>query len=436
MPQNYTDSINYLFGLQKFGIKLGLFNIKALLKYLGNPQKNLKCIHIAGSNGKGSTAAFLLSILEQSGYATGLFTSPHLIDFCERIRISNQLIKKGRVVHLTGEIKKICDRKPLAGITFFEFITAMAFKYFEEEKSDPVIVETGMGGRYDATNVIKPLISIITSITLEHQQYLGNTLTEIVREKAGIIKKEVPFICGVRQQRLRDFLINRSRDLNSPLYLLGRDIKHRKTGQSTFNYSGPGLNLRNIKCGLLGDHQFYNASMAAAAAEQLKSRGFDIKENHITEGIKKTVWHGRLEIVRKNPDIVLDGAHNPAAWKTLKKSLEKYFKDRPVIFLFGVMQDKDIRRMIEILIPGSYAVIFCKPKMERASSKKCIEKNIGFSRHKKIFWIDDSTAALNSALSMAETKAVVCVTGSLFLVGEIRQIMTDTQKHASGRIAM
>lgn len=454
---SYSDTITYLFDLQKFGIKLGLSKTTSLLKCLGNPHKKLRCIHIAGSNGKGSTAAFLLSILKQSGYKAGFYSSPHLIDFTERIRINDQPIERMRVVFLTEEIKRLCKKHSILNITFFEFVTALAFKYFEEQEADPVIVEVGMGGRFDATNVIKPLTSIITSISLEHQIYLGRTLSEIAREKAGIIKRGVPVICGVQQPKIKKFIRQTCQSANAPLYQLGSQIRCRINLQAKnvtnptlktlpvadeanviqcFNYKGLQSEFKGLQCGLIGDHQIRNASMAIAASELLQKKGYPIKPEEVTAGIRQTAWPGRLEVIKKNPTIILDGAHNPDAWKSCRRALENNFKYEHLVLLLGVMEDKDIFKMINFLTPSAYAVIFCRPQMERAAKKEYLQKYITFSDIKKIFWVENSTRAFMKALSLSSKKDLICVTGSLFVVGEIREYLKKAGANSSGRIPM
>jgi len=432
---NYSETITYLFDLQKFGIKLGLTNIKTILNHLGNPHERLQCIHIAGSNGKGSTGAFLQSILKHSGYQTGLYSSPHLIDFTERIRKNDQYIKKGRVVQLTKDIKRICKQYSLPNITFFEFVTALAFKYFEEEGTDPIIVEVGMGGRYDATNVIHPLISIITSINMEHQIYLGKTLQQIAREKAGIIKKGTPVISGVRQHSVKDLIRDTCKSSGAVFFQLGKDITYREIKPGKFNYRGLHQEFKNLHCGLIGNHQIRNASMAIAASSLLQKKGYNIQSDNIVTGIQKAIWPGRFEIIKKNPTIVLDGAHNPDAWRACKKTFETYFQNTRIVLLLGVMEDKDIQQMIRILIPVAYTVVFCRPKMDRAAKKEHIEKFIEFSIQKRIFWFDKCSVALKEALSMTSPKDLLCVTGSLFVVGEAREYLYQITK-ASGRIPL
>jgi len=433
---NYRQSIAYLFGLQRFGIKLGLANIEKLLSLLGNPHKKLRCVHIAGTNGKGSTAAFLHSILTHSGYHAGLFTSPHLVDFTERIRINDTAIPRTRVVQLVQQIRATSTQAGLENITFFEFITALAFQYFAEEKTDPVVVETGMGGRLDATNVVHPLITIITSISLEHQVYLGNTLEKIAEEKAGIIKKNTPLLAGARQSGVIRLFAGKCQTLQAPFYVLGKNILCRKAGPGALNYSGLDVSLKNVQLGLLGDHQMRNAGLALGAAELLRRQGFDIQEQALIKGMQKTRWPGRLEVIRQKPAVVLDGAHNPEAWKALRETLRKYFSFKSLFMVIGVMQDKDITRMIETLTPDAHTVIFCKPKMDRAAGKTAIASCMAACPEKKILWIEDTATAVNKALELAAPDDLICVTGSLFTVGEAREYLLPGRHPASGRIPM
>lgn len=433
---DYRRSIAYLFGLQRFGIKLGLAHIEKLLSLLGNPHRKLRCVHIAGTNGKGSTAAFLHSILTRSGYRAGLFISPHLINFTERIRINNTEIARKRVAQLATRIRNMCISANLENITFFEFTTALAFQYFAEEKADPVVIETGMGGRLDATNVVNPFATIITSVSLEHQLYLGTTLQQIAAEKAGIVKKNTPLITGVRQPSIIRLFAESCKKLHAPLYVLGKDILCRKTGFAVLNYQGFDCILKNARLGLLGDHQVRNAGLALAAAELLCGQGIIIKKEDMLQGLQKAHWPGRLEVIRQKPAVVLDGAHNPEAWKALRSALRKYFSFKNLFMVIGVMQDKDIDRMIETLTPDAHTVIFCKPKIDRAAGKPVIEPSLNAATKKKSLWIEDSAAALQKALKQASPDDLICVTGSLFTVGEAREYLLPGRLPASGRIPM
>jgi dihydrofolate synthase/folylpolyglutamate synthase len=443
MPTNtisYQETLNYLFGLQRFGIKLGLTNISILLRELGNPQSGLPAVHIAGSNGKGSTAAFLTSILRQGGWRVGLYTSPHLIDFTERIQVNGQSIPVSRVVELTEHIRGTVDKLisrgeidftpaqgPLAKevdlekayITFFEFTTAMAFLYFREKGVDIAVIETGLGGRLDATNVIDPLISLITSISLEHKQYLGRTLRQIAWEKAGIIKPQRPVFTSAHQPKVLEVLRQRCAELNSPFYIWRKDFQARRRGPGVIDFRGRKNFWPNLTLGLWGSHQIVNASLALVAAEALSELGYSLAEEHIRKGVRQVKWPGRLEIVGENPRVLLDGAHNPAGTKVLKKALQEGFPRQRLILVLGIMGDKDIRQMMANLVPLADFLILTKPKLERSASLEVLKKEAAIFR-KNMTEIPDVAEALERALAIAEDKDLILVSGSLFTVGEAR----------------
>ena len=432
----YQQSIDYLFGLQKFGIKLGLENISRLLSLLGNPHKSLHCIHVAGSNGKGSTCAFLQSIFTHAGYAAGLYTSPHLTDFTERIRINDDCMPQAVVTELVAEIKKICKKNALTNITFFEFTTAMAFHYFRLRRADPVIIETGMGGRWDATNVISPHVSIITSLSMEHEKYLGKRIRDIAREKAGIIKQGIPLVSGVCCSTAQDVFLKRCLDEGSALFVSGRDFKIRKRQPGNFSFKGLGVTLPLLQSGLPGDHQFRNAALALAGAVLMRNCGYQIDAHSLEKGIQAACWPGRFEQLCSHPAVIADGAHNPEGWRTLKKAISTYFQYGKQIFILGAMQDKAIDKMLKILTHDAYAIIVCRPRLERAAGMEFFEKFISFSSKKRVFWIEKSKDAYSKARSLAGDKDIVCITGSLFLVGELRETILKNTACSSGRIPL
>jgi dihydrofolate synthase / folylpolyglutamate synthase len=438
--KDYRGTLDYLFGLQRFGIKLGLANITGLLDHLGNPHREFRAVHIAGSNGKGSTAAFLASILRQAGCRVGLYTSPHLVDFRERIQIDGLPISTDRVVSLTEQIRskavlmdeqeelwpplsspdlpKGFDREK-ATITFFEFTTVMAFLYFREEKVEWAVLETGMGGRLDATNVIDPLLSVITSISLEHQQHLGKTLTRIAEEKAGIIKARRPLITAVTQPRIRSLLQKRCRELQSPFYALGQDFAAKPVGSQKMHYRGRGHEWPNLRLGLLGRHQIINASMALAAAEVLMEAGVPIEEETVRRGLAEVYWPGRLELIPGPPRIVLDGAHNAESSGILKKAMGENFPRRRLILILGIMADKAISKIMAHLAPLADTLILTRPGMDRAASLEVLRAEAAPFR-KPTQEIPAVGQALDRALKEAEDQDVILVTGSLFTVGEAR----------------
>ena len=437
--KDYRETLDYLFGLQRFGIKLGLANITALLKHLGTPHSGLPAVHLAGSNGKGSTAAFLTSILRQTGLRVGLYTSPHLIDFSERIQVDGVHITTGGVVHFTDLIRGVIEKMARDGelwptsdpqipakdfdpqkatITFFEFTTAMAFLHFKESKVDLAVLETGMGGRLDATNVIDPLLSLITPISLEHQQYLGRTLLQIAGEKAGIIKPGRPLLTSATQPRILSLFRKKCEELSSPFYVWGKDFSAKKVGQQAILFEGRSYQWGDLRLRLAGEHQVVNASLALAAAEVLMESGWPIGEEHIRRGLAEAKWPGRLEWIEE-PRILLDGAHNPAATRVLRKALQEGFPRRRLILVIGIMSDKEIRRMMADLIPLADLVVLTRPRMDRAASLDLLRAQ-AVPFQKPVAEVADVGQALDHALAQAGEEDLVLVAGSLFTVGEAR----------------
>jgi dihydrofolate synthase/folylpolyglutamate synthase len=415
---NYSQSISYLYGLQKFGIKLGLHTIRKLLRTVDQPHKKFQTVHIAGTNGKGSTAAFLASVLTAAGYKTGLYTSPHLSSFTERIKVNNRPISKQDVVRLTELLKN--KSRTFSSITYFEVVTAMAFLYFAERKVDIAIVEVGMGGRLDATNVISPLISIITTISKEHEFYLGSSLQQIAREKAGIIKRNSPVITGVTQPSLIRFLQNKCKNDHCELYRLGKDFSLNLIKSNTYTYNGRALNIEGINLGLLGDFQVSNASLALAAIELLRSKSYKLGIKHIIKGLKKVDWPARLEVVNRGPLVILDGAHNPDAMNNLHKALVNNFKFKRLILVLGIMEDKNIKKILREIVQAAFLIVLCRPRMERAASTAYLESMLKDLKERNVKAVDDARNATRLALSYAHKNDLICITGSLFTVGEVR----------------
>jgi len=415
----YQKSISYLYGLQKFGIKFGLTNISTLLTSINSPQRNVPCIHIAGTNGKGSTSAFLAYILSKGGYKVGLYTSPHLTSFTERIKINSHEISKKDVTRLTLLLRNKAEN--IDCITYFEFVTAMALLYFAEQKVDLCILEVGMGGRLDATNVVSPLVSIITNISKEHEYYLGHSLLKIANEKAGIIKKKSVLITGATQTKVLSLFKERCQTLQTRFYQLGRDFSLKTIKQGYLSYRGIKYKLDGIKIALLGDHQLNNAAIALAAVEILRDKGYHIGDRAMYQGLRNVYWPGRLEAVKNSPLVILDGAHNPAAMKNLKKALVKYFNFKKLILILGIMEDKNIKGMIKEIVPCVHKVILCKPNMDRAASTHTLARAIQEWKV-KYHQIKDVRQATLYALSIAHPNDLICVTGSLFTVGEARTI--------------
>jgi dihydrofolate synthase / folylpolyglutamate synthase len=438
--QSYGETLDYLFGLQRFGIKLGLENITALLGLMGNPHRAFPALHIAGSNGKGSTAAFLDSILRRSGLRTGLYTSPHLVDFSERIRVDGKAIPTERIVALTRGIRARAEEMERQGffrpegakaggfggkepgkatLTFFEFTTAMMFQYFREEKVDLAVVEAGLGGRLDATNVVDPVASLITTISREHAQYLGGTLLKIAGEKAGIIKPGRPLLSAAAQPKIAAFFEKRCAEGKSPFRVWGRDFEAREEEPGIIHFRGRRRDYAHLRLGLAGAHQKKNAGLALAAVEVLQEAGFPIEEAHIRGGLAETRWPGRLELIRNRTRILLDGAHNPEATAALRKALEKGFPRRRLILILGIMADKDIPAMMKDLVPLADLLFLTRAGNERAATLDLLEaESSPYEKPGRKFV--SVGEAVEEGLNQAEKEDLILVAGSLYIVGEAR----------------
>jgi dihydrofolate synthase/folylpolyglutamate synthase len=411
---NYEETLNYLFNLERFGIKLDLSNITSLMNRLGNPHLNFPSIHIAGSNGKGSVAAMLQSILSASGYKTGLYTSPHLVDFRERIRIGDELIDKGFIVDFVYDLKDEIDKN---GYTFFEVTTALAFYYFANKNIDIAVLETGMGGRLDATNVVTPLISIITNISLEHTEHLGTTLPQIAFEKAGIIKKGAPTITAIDDPEILQVIKNVCAERESSLFVINKDssvkVHPLSIDHTEFDFDP----YKNIKLNLIGRHQVTNASSAILAVEKLKEMGWNIKTKAVRNGLKDVNWRGRLEVFRRNPLTLLDVAHNPGGTKILIDALEEFFPKKQIIFIFGVMADKDYPAMLKEICRKAKFVLLTKPDYKRAADPGLLEEVV-IKQNTPYEILPQVKQAYIFALKNARSEDVICITGSHFTVGE------------------
>lgn len=414
----YKEAINFINKLQAKGIKPRLDNIALALSYFGQPQLHFSAIHIAGTNGKGSTAVILAKILETAGYKVGLFTSPHLHSVRERIQINSKLISKEEFAFFVKEIKRYLSNNEL---TYFEFLTLLCFIYFAENKVDLAVIETGMGGRLDATNLLLPKVSIITNIAIEHQRWLGCSLKNIAFEKAGIIKSKRPLLTGVTQKHLISLFSKICQIKKAPIYRLGKDIKHYKT-KIGFNYLGIKKYIPSLSLNLFGPHQIKNATLALGAIELLENQGFLIEEKAIRIALKTVTWPGRWEVVNEKPKVVLDGAHNPAGISALKKTLS-LCQFNNLILILGIMKDKNIKKMIKILFPLANILILTAPKIERAADPEFLKKVVQkYNQKIEIKTIPSIPKAIKIALSIAYPDDLVLITGSLYTVAEAREV--------------
>ena len=411
---SYESAIRYLFNLQKFGIKFGLSKTENILKSFGNPHLGQNYIHVAGTNGKGSVAAFMGSILQEAGYRVGMYVSPHLVRFTERFRINGEEISQGKTVALIDELQRVIDVDEPP--TFFEAVTAMAIRYFAREKTDIAIMEVGMGGRLDATNVITPLVTGITNISMEHQEYLGNTLSHIAREKAGVIKKGVDVVTAVTQPGIIEQFKAVSEERGAPFRRVGKDMKYRST-PAGLHFFGQSRNIKGLQLGLKGIHQARNAALALGMMEQIETKGFPLSTDQIRKGLKKADWPGRMQIIKENPTILLDGAHNAAAVKALARTIRSDFSYDKMILVIGIMADKDIGALLRAIVPISDRVLYTRPVYSRAADPGVLmEKAHPLNIPGEI--VPSLAEALKKAEALATSKDLIVVCGSLFTVGE------------------
>jgi len=419
---SYQQTLDLVYRLEVERMDLKLERVAEALRLCGSPHLRFPAIHVAGTNGKGSTATFLHAMLSAAGYRVGLFTSPHLIDFRERIRLGHTWITEQAVIDGVAAIR--AEIEP-AGIklTPFELMTVLAFRAFAQASLDVAVVEVGLGGRLDATNVLTPLVAAITSIGLDHQAYLGNTIADIAREKGGIIKPGVPTVIGRVDEESRQILCALARDRESSVYLLGQDftIQDRPDGQAS--YHGFRWHLQDLQLGLCGRVQHDNAAVALAALE-LVQQAFPTTEAQVRRGLQTARWPGRLEVVSQQPFVVLDGAHNPHAMQTLIAELPALLQGKKVKLLFAVMRDKDWRTMIALLAPLATEVVVTRVQQARAEDPAVLQA--AFAPFCPVRIVDDAQSACRQLLATTRPDEALLIAGSLFLVGEVYPLFSPT----------
>jgi len=424
---NYKESLDWMFGIQRFSQERTLEPEIRLLELLGNPQTSMKSIHITGTNGKGSTSAMIASILYDAGFTVGLFTSPHLESFTERIQVDGKRINEKDVVRLANLIRPLVEKlnqeqRPIH-LLFFDIVTALAFLYFKEMKIDYAVLEAGIGGRLDSTNVVIPEVSVITNVSLEHTEVLGDTVLKIAVEKGGIIKPGHPLVTATQDPLILDYFKRRCFELGSRLIHVGTDITFTKKASTLENQKftiHTQKDVYNVELPLLGDYQMLNASAAVGAIESLADYGTIIPKDAVFDGLRNVTWPGRLEIVQRNPLVILDSAKDVEAIKALVKSLQNFSYKR-LIAVISISSDKKIPEMLDALAPiVDLFVVTTHSVMSRAANPEVIIKEI--NRYGKPFQIALSTEeALERALSEAELNDMIVITGSVFLVGEFRR---------------
>jgi len=433
MDVGVERSVAYLYGLQSHGIKPGLARTRALLGALGDPHRSFRSIHVGGTNGKGSTAAMMASMLGSRGHRVGLYTSPHLIDFTERIKVSGRGISFDRVVALTEKIRQASAACLSEPPTFFEATTVMAFACFAESGVDCAVIEVGLGGRFDATNVLTPLVSVITTIGLDHQEYLGTTPASIAFEKAGIIKEGVPVVAGRLAPDPLSVIRRAAAEREAVCVVLGEDFDTRGEAPDQFSYGGLRRRYDSLSCPLTGRHQLDNAACALAALELAEARGLAVGEEAVREGLRAVRWPGRLELVSRKPDMWLDGAHNPQAADALAAHLATLAARRGpsapggLILVVGMMRDKDRKGVLSRLaaVPGVSHLVVTAAAHPRAADPRELARDcdgLGLPVAVK----PTVAEAVAHARSLAEPGDTICVTGSLLVVGEAKAMIEET----------
>ncbi|PYT13265.1 MAG: bifunctional folylpolyglutamate synthase/dihydrofolate synthase [Acidobacteria bacterium] len=426
----YREALAYLDSLEAHGIRPGLDRIDALLARLGSPQTAFPSVLIAGTNGKGSVAAFLGSILRQGGHAPGVYTSPHLVRFEERIVVGDEMISESDLATLAGEVRSAIEagtRLHEDPPTYFEATSALAFLHFSRRRVPMAVLEVGMGGRFDATNVVRPLVCAITPISLDHTQWLGKTLGEIAYQKAGILEAGVPAIIAKQAPAALEVIQAEASQLGTPLTLttdckVGRGRPGCLADPPVFSLVTPsGRRYPELALSLRGAHQVDNAVVAVLLAEQLADRGVPgIDSRAIAAGFRTAVWPGRLELVPGRPELLLDGAHNPAGCETLAAYLREQQPGRHIILVFAVMKDKPADQMLDLLCPLVRKVIVTRVPVPRGEAPENLLR-LAAARHHAVAHAESVANALALARDAAGREGLVVVSGSLYLVGEIKK---------------
>ncbi|GMB01798.1 folylpolyglutamate synthase/dihydrofolate synthase family protein [Pelosinus sp. IPA-1] len=423
----YEESLSYLANLNKFGINLGLARIEKLLELMDHPEKKFKSIHVAGTNGKGSTTAMLASILNNGGIKTGMYTSPHLAEYTERMIVDGQEASPEEFAQAIAYTSQFVDRIVLQGFdhpTEFEVLTAAAFYYFASCEVEYAVIEVGLGGLLDSTNVIMPILSVITNVTLDHIDKCGSTIEEIAHHKSGIIKQGVPVVTAAKGQAL-EVIIKTAQEKSTACYVNGQDFSGTFLGMEE-HYQKVGVKLKeqeeigNFAVNLLGAHQVDNCAVAVMTAVILGKSEKRIDLPAIEKGLCQVCWPGRFEIVSKSPTIIIDGAHNPDGARALRENLDQFYGHKEIVFLLGILQDKDVKTIVTTLICPEDKVVVVAPISQRAGKPEDVAREIQAAYIEVAHSINEG---LQKAKLLAGEGNVICIAGSLYLIGEARKII-------------
>lgn len=427
---NYEEALDFIHSTYKFGSKLGLENITRLTELLGNPQNSYKIIHIAGTNGKGSTSNMIHDVLMASGYKTGLFISPFLEEFTERIQVNKNHIDReslARITELVKEKIQIMLKEGFNHPTEFEVVTAIGFKYFEEQKIDFLVLEVGMGGRFDATNVVtNTLVSVIMSISFDHMEYLGDTLEKIAFEKAGIIKENSSVVIYPQEDIIKDVIKEVAKNKNANVYEADKNniekIEGNLTGQWFKYLKTDVFNIPKAKINFLGEHQLYNVLTALRALEVVKEKGYDITEESIIKGLEGCHFAGRFEILKENPVIVLDGGHNINGIEYFAKAVKENFKDKKITLFFGMLKDKNPEDVLPLILPLCKEVYTLTPNNPRAMKSTELADLTKKHSNLKVTPLIDYNEII-TVLKATDKSEYVAFVGSLYMIGDVRTLL-------------
>ncbi|WP_436864159.1 bifunctional folylpolyglutamate synthase/dihydrofolate synthase [Bacillus fungorum] len=431
MIHTYEEAIGWIHSRLKFGIKPGLERMRWMLEELGNPERHIKCVHLAGTNGKGSTLTYMRYMLENVKYKVGTFTSPYIETFNERISVNGTPIADEEITALVKMVKPVVeklDETDLGEATEFEIITVMAIYYFGKVNfCDVVLFETGLGGRFDSTNVIHPVLTIITNIGHDHMHILGNTLGEIAYEKAGIIKSGVPVITGVQDEEALQVIQKVAKENRANLYEMGNHFTalHKQSSEDgeQFDFTCPFASFEDVRISMKGAHQVGNAALALMAVMYVKTYlSFLIEEEEIRTGLQEAYWVGRFEKLQSNPDIIIDGAHNPEGIESLVKTVESHYKDKNVIVLFTALGDKRLHNMVGQLETIADEIIFTTFAFDRAISA---EKLASYAKKDSKLIFGNWKEAIDTKVEMIGENDVFIITGSLYFISEVRKYIRE-----------
>lgn len=423
----YEQAISYLASAAKFGIQPGLQRIEKLLALMGNPERQYRTIHVTGTNGKGSTTAFIAAILNAASIRTGMFTSPHLVDYTERIVINGNMISEhdfAAAIQYTSKVVEMMTADGDDHPTEFEILTAAAFYHFAAAEVEYAVIEVGMGGLLDSTNVIRPQAAVITNVAVEHTDRCGTSVAEIAAHKAGIIKPDVPVITAAKGEAL-NIIYSQAEILHAPLFTIDRDFFVQWKGEQDWQQqltvrTNKYGNITNLRTKLLGDHQAENCACAVMTAQVLAAQESRITPEAIRSGVAAAVWPGRFEVLQAQPTVIVDGAHNPAGAEALRLALNRYFGDQSITFVFGVLADKDIAGIITGLFRPQDQVITVAPLSDRAADAHMLSRQIPAKRAEGADTLDE---AIVKAQQWAGETGVVCICGSLYLIGSARKMI-------------